>query len=344
MIIKELIKNQKIKRKYPNLFFDKKDKKLFDKDIRYNVPKLYRLISFKNILLNNNFAINLEKIKLIYVGDNLLKVEKSINIFLKILKRLIFFKILKKKNLVILSDKFSSGYFHFICELLPKIEFYKKNELDLSTLILENTIPHNWVKFFISKYNLKFMQHKPYNIIYCNKLNIFSSLGGVGNYRPKYLKLMNKRFTTGVNINIKNQVIFIDRKKTDRDITNKKKLYSFLKKKKILKVYMEDLSLQKQIELAYQARIIIGIHGGGLTNICWMNLKKNNFLIEIRDEKDNYNNCYFNLADALKIKYYFSKATNSKKIKDYSKERLRGKFEVNINQLDFLINKIMKLL
>jgi capsular polysaccharide biosynthesis protein len=104
---------------------------------------------------------------------------------------------------------------------------------------------------------------------------------------------------------------------------------------------MEDLTLQKQIELAYQARVIIGIHGGGLANICWMNLKKKNVLIELRDQNDDHNNCYFNLANALNINYFYLKLDNQNIIKQYSK-RLIGNFKIDINNFDHLIKLALK--
>jgi capsular polysaccharide biosynthesis protein len=166
-------------------------------------------------------------------------------------------------------------------------------------------------------------------------------LAGCGNFRPEYLRLLNKRFTFGIKNKNINPIIFIDRRKRDREIFNQNYLNFYLKKKKIHKVYMEDLSLQKQIKLANQARIIIGIHGGGLANILWMNLKKKNVLIEIRDKYDDHNNCYFNLTNALNINYLYLKSENLNNIKQYSK-RLTGNFKIDINDLDYLIKLAMK--
>ena len=69
--------------------------------------------------------------------------------------------------------------------------------------------------------------------------------------------------------------------------------------------------------------------------------KKKNVLIELRDQYDDHNNCYFNLANSLNIKYFYLKLENQYIIKKYSK-RLIGNFKININNLDHLIKLATK--
>ena len=48
---------------------------------------------------------------------------------------------------------------------------------------------------------------------------------------------------------------------------------------------------------------MISNHGGGLTNILFM--KSGSSVLELRQSGDSHNNCYFSLASALYLKYYY---------------------------------------
>jgi len=48
---------------------------------------------------------------------------------------------------------------------------------------------------------------------------------------------------------------------------------------------------------------LIGIHGAGLTNILFM--PKGASVLELRRKDDSHNNCYFSLASALELNYFY---------------------------------------
>ena len=50
-------------------------------------------------------------------------------------------------------------------------------------------------------------------------------------------------------------------------------------------------------------KCLIGLHGAGLTNMLFMSEKTN--VLELRNEEDSHNNCYFSLASDLNLDYYY---------------------------------------
>jgi capsular polysaccharide biosynthesis protein len=52
-----------------------------------------------------------------------------------------------------------------------------------------------------------------------------------------------------------------------------------------------------------QCKLLIGVHGAGLTNMMFM--QKGNKVLELRKRDDKYNNCYFGLASACELDYYY---------------------------------------
>jgi hypothetical protein len=341
MLKKKILASYNIKRNYPKFLFNQKDKKLFKNDTKRKIPSVYSFCSKRSFIFSNNFVFDLNKFKFIYTGQLFEDQRLTLSTIKNLIKHIFFYKILNFKNCLILTDKYSLGYFHFLAEVLPKLEFYK-DKYDKELLLIENNIPNNWIRYFLSSYKIKYHKLDKNSLVFAKNLKIISSLAGTGNFRAKYIQQVNARFTKNQNILHNKKIIFILRKKIDREIINQGEVNNFLDSRGILKIDMEDFSIQKQIQISYNSRIIIGIHGGGLTNICWMNLKKRNALIEIRDNNDNYNNCYFNLATSLNVDYYYLKSKSQKARKDFSKKRLTGKYLVDIDQLDFLIKKIKK--
>ena len=69
-------------------------------------------------------------------------------------------------------------------------------------------------------------------------------------------------------------------------------------------VYTEKLSLKDQISLMCETKTLVSLHGAALTNMIF--LPENSEVIELRNHGDSKTNCYFNLANALGLKYYYT--------------------------------------
>jgi capsular polysaccharide biosynthesis protein len=67
--------------------------------------------------------------------------------------------------------------------------------------------------------------------------------------------------------------------------------------------FFEDYDLKKQIEIMSETKSLIGLHGAGLTNMLFM--PANGQVLELRNENDAHNNCYFSLASDLNQAYYY---------------------------------------
>jgi len=143
------------------------------------------------------------------------------------------------------------------------------------------------------------------------KLILPSHIADSGNYDKELMKEIRRLFTNVVGENINNgkkhnpnKKIYISRQKSRyRKINNENQVQELLKKYNYEIHYFEDYSFQKQIELMQQTSSLIGLHGAGLTNMLFMN--PNTKILEIRNQEDKHNNCYFSLASDLEIDYYY---------------------------------------
>lgn len=68
-------------------------------------------------------------------------------------------------------------------------------------------------------------------------------------------------------------------------------------------VHAEDHTFEEQVEMASHTTLFVSNHGAGLTNMLFMQTGGN--VLELRHETDTINNCYFAMASALGINYYY---------------------------------------
>jgi capsular polysaccharide biosynthesis protein len=88
-----------------------------------------------------------------------------------------------------------------------------------------------------------------------------------------------------------------------RKISNEEEVQTVLREFGFQVIYAEDHSFEEQIAMAAQARHLVSNHGAGLTNMLFM--PPGNNVLELRHETDRVNNCYFVLASALNLNYYY---------------------------------------
>lgn len=119
----------------------------------------------------------------------------------------------------------------------------------------------------------------------------------------KHFELINKIRSNYVeNKGENDEVILIERKSDKRSIKNFEELLSKLRLRylNIKRVSLEGCNFEKQVNIFYNAKLIIGQHGAGLTNILWC--RPNTCIIEI--DKNLGRSHFRNLSRYLNLRYY----------------------------------------
>ena len=300
---KKILSNEFIKRSLANI--KEIDKKLFLVDINKEIDKSYnyKFINCKILPDGKLYTLNQEIIK-DYLSFNsiskfifLKKIILSLNYFLKLFIQDVVLRRKKFLNNGILAhNRNSYGYYHWILDTLPKLIFFKKKNKSFQ-LILPKNLDIKFIKQSLNEFKINYIFLDKNKKYYIKNLTYLGELYPSGSPRPKilsYLRDEKKR--------VKNLRIFISRNLSSRrKIVNEKKVFKILKKYNFKIVHCEKLSFLNQIKLFSSANFVIGLHGAGLANILWM--KKNSHILELRPEKDLYLNSYFNLSQALNVKY-----------------------------------------
>lgn len=130
-------------------------------------------------------------------------------------------------------------------------------------------------------------------------------LAPTGNYNEQVVRELRKYYHSHYNIEKKNnELIYISRQKAKkRKIVNEELLFPILSKHNFKIIEFEGKTFQELIFIAANAKVMISIHGAGLSNMLFM--FQGAKILEIRKKGDKRNLCYFALSSALKLDYYY---------------------------------------
>ena len=303
----KILENFKYKLNYPKL--NKiKDKELFRNEIhrKYKSVNLYKIQKISISKHGEPFFSN-KNLIFDYLRTNSLSgfktIKKIILILLFYLKKIkIYFSTyLVVDNGIIITDRHSSNYYHWVTDVLPKVYLInKRHDLNKFTILIpkfKSSFQRDSIRM-ITK-NVKVIKKN----IFLKKCYYISQLNISGCPRPDLIQKVKKKLLLSNKDNQAPQKIYISRKYSKyRRLNNENKIIKFLKSENFKIVYPEKLSFIKQIKTFSKANFLISTHGAGLTNLIWM--KPYSKVLEIRSF-NKYQNSNFSLSNLFKINYHY---------------------------------------
>ena len=214
------------------------------------------------------------------------------------------------------------NYGHWLLDIIPKLIIVKKfRELNSFDAILLPNIKKRFQKDSLEYFNLtksKMLDGSEIRHISADKITIPShpywelykhQFETVANVDKDILQSIRQIYLYNKNLSgfKKKEKIFIDRsdsKFNHNKLVNNAEIIEYLKEKDFSIIKLSELSFDEQIELFNNAKVIIGSHGAGLTNLIFS--KESTRIIEIGDP--NYS-CYVfkNISKIQKLNYEFIK-------------------------------------
>ncbi len=167
----------------------------------------------------------------------------------------------------------SSNHYHSLIDQIPRVYLlnqsdYRNEDIQLliskplthvEKLILEKLLPSNIKIKLVNSDHLYHLER----LIFPSKIT--RSKAG---YLPKsYIDHLLSKLAPPRKRNKKNRILISRSKAKKRKVFNEEELLNLLEDYGFKKYFLEDLSLEEQIELFYDAEIVIAPHGAGLTNL-----------------------------------------------------------------------------
>lgn len=242
---------------------------------------------------------------------------KKIKKFKIFIKNLINFIKLKDKQkpiridkAIFFTDEKANMYFHWLLDSVQRLELISNSKLKINEyelLIDQNLLNYNFVVKLLKIYKFKYTILKNNRVYQIKKLLVPYHLASSGNYNLQVLNQTRERlrnYFLNENENTNKKKIWISRQNSRiRKIKNFEEVENVLKKYGFEILETENLDFFDQAKIFVNAEVIGSIHGGGLSNMLFMDKSKK--VIELRGKNDNHNNCYFSLASGLDLKYYY---------------------------------------
>lgn len=317
----------------------------FEPNLKINIPEPgWKRISKKMLLLSNGIVINglhVEKESLLY--NSRLKDIGGITTLLKLIaKSVAMGQISRAKDdgpSVTIVNEWSNNFFHWFTEALPKLYCFLQNEAKPTILLPANHA------FSFQKRSLEMLGFR-YKYFYgkglvCNNVYLpFRLSPSSAQYNPEVLKQLVLQLKAGTSLEMqKGERIYVTRAKANkRKIINEQDVLDKVKSFGFDVIDFEDYNLDEQISIMHNAKILVSMHGAGLTNLIFC--KSGSGVLELSLKNQVMDKCYFNLANAMDLIYYYQFCESDNNLNDYHNADIlvdTNKLEIN---LDKMISKI----
>jgi len=251
---------------------------------------------------------------------------------------------------ICITDNWSCGYFHWTCDALSRLQFASE-ACDLSKLTL--LLPHKFRRYkFIAESlkpfglgNVRLLRR--FERVTCDELVFPTHLSPSGNPDAKMMSGLRDRFTRYLRSKSVTEDVLGDaaskfgdrvylsrRLAGRRRITNESDVLAVLRDHGFKEFTAEDHSWETQVAVAMNTRLMVSNHGGGLASLFMM--RPGSRVLELRDSIGPTPNCFYNLADAADIDFYYQLCPRT----DTKKTAHWGDIVVGTEKLDRLLNEM----
>lgn len=211
------------------------------------------------------------------------------------------------KEAVWITDTWSGSFFHWMMDALPRLLAYQITHKRITLLLPQNLSQMSHVLESLEAFEIEEI-HFTGSLTFCETLHIPTHTAPSGNYNEALIlhlsDFLSNHFTSTVTSKNSPELLYISRSKAKRrKIANENECTALLKQLGFEIVCLEDLTLRQQANLCRNAKVLVANHGAGLTNMLFMRARTK--VVELRKEGDNSNNCFYALASALGIDYFY---------------------------------------
>jgi capsular polysaccharide biosynthesis protein len=275
------------------------DRNLFyEENFEYEIPEIIQF-ELVNVLLTNKTVSQ-------HIRPSYRFTHHKKPSFLNIFKDVLRSKILDKNKIdsgILCVQDWSNNYFHWMTEVLPHIVVMHQANPSTPVLIPSNYLEYSFIRQSLERLKIAF---KTFDVKSALEVKTLFAIPvqHVGRFNERLFHSFRDAFSKPVNEFVKpHRLLYISRDKAKRrKVSNELELSSFLMSNGFEKVILEDCTLDEQMQLMNESKMVISCHGAGLTNIMFM--QKGQTVIELKEKNNNYW-CYFSLARVFGLNYNY---------------------------------------
>lgn len=311
----------KIIRNLPENFI-KEHLPFFEHSLQISLPDPgYIFFTNKVFILSSGIIINglkVEQQSLLFATryneiGRLFLVKKMIKALLK--NSISFLKV--ETDAVTITNEWTNGYFHWFTEAIPKL-IYMLQQGKKSIVLLPADYQSEYqlrslelLGVSVEIYAAEIIRRK--NVFLPNRLAPYSA-----HYNPLVMQQMILLLKVNLKLDInKGKRIFISRRRPGkRKLINEADVIILMKEFEFQVLEFEDYNFDAQVSIMHYTDILVSIHGGGLTNMIFC--KPGTKILELSLKNQVMDKCYYNLASAMDLKYYYQFCDPENEMDNYS--------------------------
>ncbi len=220
-----------------------------------------------------------------------------------------------QEKFLMLTDSWSTGHFHWLSEVLPKLVCIKDRAKDFVLMLPDHPYTRKIGLDSMEMLGVRFKDivwMKTEEFYSVENLYYLSRISRTGQMHDGVMKKMRELLASSTRDGPER--IYISRSRAKyRKVVNDSDLQELVKEKGFETVFAEDHDLSSQLGLFSNCRILLGIHGAGLANCIFM--PPEGKVIELRKREFGATNVgYWHLAESVGQQYYyFNGAPDSEK-------------------------------
>jgi hypothetical protein len=214
-----------------------------------------------------------------------------------------------KKKIIWFTDDWSSGYFHWLADAVPRLYLARKYLNEATVVLPAGYQGSNFITSTLDIFQVNDVHYLDKDeVMVANQVILPDHLALSGNYNPEIMQNLRQLFRAAAKVDLADsgERIYISRSDSGkRKIANEEEIIPILERHNFKIVRSEKLTFTEQLALFSRAKYLISVHGAGLTNMLFM--AAGSKILEFRFDQLGVNNCFFSLASALDIDYYYQK-------------------------------------
>jgi capsular polysaccharide biosynthesis protein len=204
------------------------------------------------------------------------------------------------------TDDWSYGYFHWLADALPRL--YAARDLAArTTLLLPAGFERmDFVRSSLELFGVPRVEYVPAGeVCFCERLLLPTHTAPSGNYREDLARGLRDLFAAGFGAPAAaGERVYLSRGRAPkRKVANEPEILDALREFGFRVVHFEEHPFAEQVRIAQGARFLVSNHGAGLTNMLFM--PEGGSVLELRRAGERERNWFFNLASAMRLKYFY---------------------------------------
>ena len=225
-----------------------------------------------------------------------------------------------------ITDDWGGGYFHWLADSLTRLYTIREEARALTLLLPHMHSSLGFVRPSLAPFGVRDVRFIAADeTLLCERLVVPMHTAPSGHYDEEILGGVRRLLLDAYGARVGSgdgERLYISRGRAlKRRIANEEEVVAVLKGFGFRVVYAEDHTFEEQVEMASRARFFVSNHGAGLTNMLFV--REGGRVLELRHQADKTNNCYFTMASALGLEYFYQTCPSDDPAEDPHTAHLR---------------------